>query len=68
MPVVQIYPVVQTYVVRIYRRTRASRLTGTVEFVHEGRIAAFRSFRALQALLRGPTAGLRATRRKERRG
>jgi hypothetical protein len=56
-------PVVQTYVVRIYRRTRTSRLAGTVEFVNEGRTATFRSFRALQLLLRGPRARVGAAKR-----
>ena len=58
-------PVVQTYVVRIYRRTRTSGLTGTVEFVREGRFATFHGFRALQALLQGPRSGIRATKRQE---
>ena len=59
--------VVQTYVVRIYRRTRASRLTGTVELVHEGRTATFHSFRALQALLQEPRARVQAGNRQEKR-
>jgi hypothetical protein len=58
---------VKTYIVRIYRRTRASGLAGTVEFVHEGRTAPFHSFRALRALLQGPRATIRATHRKETR-
>jgi hypothetical protein len=57
---------VQTYVVRIYRRT-ASRLTGTVELVHEGRTATFRSFGALRALLQEPRVRRRAGNRQEKR-
>lgn len=59
--------VVQTYVVRIYRRARASRLTGTVEFVHEERTVTFHSFRALQALLQERCARVQAGNRQEKR-
>lgn len=43
-----------TYVVRIYRRCgegRRSRISGTVEFVPEGRVVAFGSVRQLTAIL-----------------
>jgi hypothetical protein len=42
---------IETYVVRIYRRTPGARLTGTVETVAGGRTASFRSFRELRAIL-----------------
>lgn len=42
---------IETYVVRIYRRSLGARLTGTVEMVAGGRTASFRSFRELRAIL-----------------
>jgi hypothetical protein len=43
---------IETYVVRIYRRTPGTHLTGTVETVTGGRTASFRSFNELRAILR----------------
>lgn len=51
---------IETYVVRIYRRTPGARLTGTVEAVTGGRTASFRSFRELRAILRSPSRPSRA--------
>jgi hypothetical protein len=41
----------QTYVVRVYRRTAKGRLSGTIETVVDGRIAPFRSFKQLRTIL-----------------
>lgn len=51
---------VQTYVVRIYRRTPRARLTGTVETVAGGRTASFRSFKELRAILQAVPRSNRA--------
>lgn len=51
---------IQTYVVRIYRRTPGARLTGTVETVGGGRIAAFRTFKELRAILQNAPRPSRA--------
>ena len=42
----------QTYIVRLYRTSRAIRLAGTVEVVEGGRTVAFRGLRQLHAILR----------------
>ena len=51
---------VQTYVVRIYRRTPGARLTGTVETVAGGRTASFRCFKELRAILQDVPCSFRA--------
>lgn len=52
--------VVQTYVVRLYRRTPGARLTGTVETVEGGRTVSFRSFKELRAILHAPSHACQA--------
>lgn len=58
---------IETYVVRIYRRTPRARLTGTVETVTGGRTASFRSFKELRAILDQPRRGSRLKAKRPRR-